>query len=60
MKTAMATPMDMETTMSSEYPVNNDEWMLDHFGYTREELRDRLLDGEDIGGDFDGDPIDLL
>lgn len=46
--------------MSSEYPVNNDEWMLDHFGYTKEELRDRLLDGDDIGGDFDGDPIDLL
>lgn len=42
------------------YPVNNDKWMLEHFGYTKDELRERMLDGEDIGGDFDGDPIELL
>lgn len=56
----MVTRTDMEMMMTSDYPINNDEWMLDHFGYTKNELRDRLLDGEDIGGDFDGDPIDLL
>lgn len=40
--------------------VNDDEWMLDHYGHTKAELRERLLAGEDIGGDFDGDPIELL
>lgn len=42
------------------YKVNNDEWMLDHFGYTKGELVERMLDGDDIGGDFDGDPLELL
>lgn len=42
------------------YPINNDEWMLDHFGYTKSELQSMLLDGEDIGGVYDGDPIELL
>lgn len=40
--------------------VNDDDWMLEHYGYTREELVERMMDGDDIGGDFDGDPIDLL
>ena len=42
------------------YKVNDDEWMLDHFGYTKQELADRIMEGDDISGDFDGDPIDLL
>lgn len=42
------------------YPVDNDKWMIEHFGATKAELRDRLLNGEDIGGDYDGDPIGLL
>lgn len=40
--------------------VDNDEWMLEHYGYTKAELRKRMIDGDDIGGDFDGDPIELL
>lgn len=40
--------------------TNNDEWMLDHYGYTRDELVDMLHDGDDIGSYFDGDIIDLL
>lgn len=40
--------------------VDNDEWMLEHYGYTKAELRERMIAGEDIGGDFDGDPIELL
>ena len=47
--------------MGGEYQrINDDDWMLEHYGYTKTELRDRLLSGDDIGGDFDGDPIDLL
>ena len=42
------------------YQVNNDEWMLDHFGYTKEELMDELLAGRDIGDKFDGDPLEIL
>lgn len=38
----------------------NDEWMLEHYGHTKSELREMMMDGEDIGGVFDGDPIDLL
>lgn len=40
--------------------VDNDEWMLEHYGHTKAELRKRMIDGDDIGGDFDGDPIELL
>lgn len=42
------------------YPTNNDQWMLDHFGYTKDELVDMLHDGEDIGSYYDGDIVDLL
>lgn len=40
--------------------VNNDEWMLDHYGYTKQELGDMLMAGDDIGTYYDGDPIELL
>ena len=40
--------------------VRDDDWMLDHYGYTRDELLGFMLDGEDIGGKFDGDPLELL
>ena len=40
--------------------VNDDEWMLEHYGYTKDELQEMMLSGEDIGDVFDGDPIDLL
>lgn len=43
-----------------EYDVNNDKWMLDHFGYTKRELREMMIHGEDIGSYFDGDPIELF
>lgn len=46
--------------MSDTYKVNDDVWMLDHFGYTKDELTDMMMDGEDITAYFDGDPIDLL
>ena len=56
--------MDHEALTSGrswlEKNVNDDDWMLEHYGYTREELVKRMMDGDDIGGDFDGDPIDLL
>jgi hypothetical protein len=44
----------------SGYPVDNDGWMLETFGYTKAELRDMMLAGEDIGSVFDGDPMELL
>lgn len=40
--------------------LNDDEWMLEHYGYTKEELQDMMLDGDDIGAVYDGDPIELL
>ena len=40
--------------------LNNDEWMLEHYGYTKAQLREMMMSGEDIGSVFDGDPIDLL
>lgn len=43
-----------------DYPVHDDDWMLDHFGYTRDDLREMMLAGEDIGGVYDGDPIELI
>lgn len=42
------------------YKVHDDEWMLNHFGYTKDELRQMILGGDDIGDIYDGDPIDLL
>lgn len=44
----------------SEYQVDNDEWMQDHFGYTKNELVEMMMDGEDVTAYFDGDPIELL
>ena len=44
----------------SDYQVNNDEWMLEHFGYTKRELRDMMMEGEDIAPYFDGDPMEIL
>jgi predicted DNA-binding helix-hairpin-helix protein len=44
----------------AEYKVNDDDWMLDHFGYTKDELVEMMHDGEDVTAYFDGDPIDLL
>lgn len=41
-------------------PIHDDDWMLDHYGHTGDELRDMMLAGDDIGGVFDGDPIELL
>lgn len=43
-----------------DYKVNDDEWMIDHFGYTKTELAEMMMAGEDIGGIYDGDPIELL
>ena len=43
-----------------EVNANDDDQMLDHYGYTKDELVDMLHDGEDIGSYFDGDIIDLL
>lgn len=43
-----------------DYPIHDDEWMQEHFGYTARELRTMLLRGEDIGGIYDGDPVELL
>ena len=40
--------------------VHDDEWMLDHYGYTRKELMGMMIAGEDIGDVFDGDPIELF
>ena len=40
--------------------VEDDEAMLDAYGWTKKELRDALFRGEDIGGMYDGDPIELL
>lgn len=40
--------------------VNNDDQMLDHYGYTKSELYEMMLAGDDIGGVFDGDPIELF
>jgi hypothetical protein len=44
----------------SDYPINDDDWMLEHVGYTAKELRVLLLNGEDITDVYDGDPIELL
>lgn len=44
----------------AEYKVHDDEWMLDHFGHTKDELAQMVLDGEDIGGIYDGDPLELF
>lgn len=46
--------------MSDEVNVNDDDQMLDHYGYTKDELFQMMMDGEDIGGVFDGDPIELF
>lgn len=40
--------------------VNDDEAMLEHYGHTKDELADMMMNGEDIGGVYDGDPIELL
>lgn len=40
--------------------VDDDDAMLDAYGWTKKELRDALYRGEDIGGMYDGDPIELL
>lgn len=40
--------------------VNNDDWMLDHYGYTKDDLLEMMESGYDITPYFDGDPIDLL
>lgn len=46
--------------MAGEYKVNDDDWMLDHFGYTKKELQIMVNQGYDITEFFDGDPIDIL
>lgn len=46
--------------MDDEVDVNNDEQMLDHYGYTKSELQAMALAGEDIGGVYDGDPTCLF
>lgn len=43
-----------------DYPIHDDEAMLEIVGYTREELVDMLIAGEDIGAVYDGDPVALL
>lgn len=50
----------MSRYQEPEYQVENDEWMLDHFGHTKDELREMMIQGEDVTAYFDGDPIDLL
>lgn len=40
--------------------TNDDDQMLDAYGYTKDELVDMLHHGEDIGSYFDGDVVDLL
>lgn len=46
--------------MADEVDVNNDDQMLDHYGHTKAELFQMIVNGEDIGGVYDGDPIDLF
>lgn len=43
-----------------EVNVNDDQQMLDHYGYTKDELFEMLMNGDDIGGLYDGDPIELF
>ena len=39
---------------------DSDDYYLDHYGYTKSELFEMLVNGEDIGGVYDGDPIELF
>ena len=39
---------------------DSDDYYLDHYGYTKSELFDMMMAGDDIGSYFDGDPIELF
>lgn len=40
--------------------VDDDDAMMDTYGFTKHQLQEMIYRGQDIGGVYDGDPIELL
>ena len=53
-------PDEPQEAKMPEVNVNDDDQMWRHYGYTKSELFDMMMAGDDIGSYFDGDPIELF